>query len=238
MKKTLYAMLVGSTLLSAQDPTHFKNITFTPHGCGTPTTTTTTDITVTGAGGSPTQDGYTFTLSNGQTAPLVMKGNPVTFKNIVTDPESENLHSLSIQDSSTAQPVSATLLFSDASSGPATIAIDSLPLGTEPGCITVSVINPTVSQVEFGAASGQLPLERSIIRQAPFRQTFSSFAVPFLTAAALMAGDCNDGVGSRFVATFPLPQGQGNAIRLYLYKKLCSCALRPGTIVVPQTPTA
>jgi len=238
MKKILSMALATFSLLLAQNPLYISKVTFAPKGCSTAPVPATSDISATGAGGSPTAEGYTFTLSGpGITTPLTQIGKTVTFTNVGVLTGTQQL-TLTIQDSTASTAVSYQLFFGQSQSESVTFHIDSLPLEDQPGCITLSVTKPgggnPASFVSFGVSPLSGPRVVHPI-ESPFRQTFSSHAqAGQLVADILISNDCAVS-GTAWSVTFPFPQGQGNTVKKFIYKKYCSCTLSPDTIPVLTT---
>ncbi len=230
MKKFLLTLLAWSVSLAAQtgpQPLFISNITFNYPPPQLPGCTDTANISVTASGGQPATDGsYTYQLNG-----ITEVGTTVQF----SDVESGNFD-LVITDSSTNQVI-YPVLFEPFSAQSISVSVGSLPLGTSPGCITLTVIDPSASttSVQFSVSDGS-PVVQTLSK-APFTKTFSAFksSIP-LTALFFLNNDCNDNGLSTISITFPFfPQGMGNALKTYIFTKYCSCALISTTIPASQS---
>jgi len=134
--------------------------------------------------------------------------------------------------------VSSQVTFTASQAESVSMSIDSLPLGTGQGCISLTVTKSA------GQPDGVVSLfvesdevfsgiqTNEVDNDQPFTLTFSALPSPSLLAEMELGNDCER--GSTFKVVFPFPQGMGNALKVYIFNKYCSCALQKGTIpVVP-----
>jgi hypothetical protein len=231
MKKNLLALLAWSAFAAAQtgpQPLFISNVTFLPHECGDTTYT----LQVTASGGTPFADAsYTYQLSDfddqtGQSAEFqsVAIGRPATLTVIDSTGAKVPYTIVSVSTSS--------LQSSQAKS--ASMTIDSLPLGSGQGCMTLAVEDDNQPEEVVFSLTQAGGLNLLTVSQAPFKKIFSAFPSSSLEARISIEGDCEAGTNTLFIITFPFPQGFGNAMKTYLFNKYCSCALQSST--VPVTP--
>lgn len=225
-------LILWSLKLVAQtgpQPLFISSITFLPQGCGEATTT----IEVVASGGQPAADGsYTYSL---QGEPSITKPTAL-FQNVPIELGTEGNLGLLITDSAN-NSVSSQVVFTESQTESVSMAIGSLPLGTGQGCISLTVTKSA------GQPDGVVSLfvesdevfsgiqTNEVDNDEPFTLTFSASPSSSLKAVMELANDCGGG-GSFFSVTFPFPQGLGNAIKVYLFNKYCSCVLQKGTIPV------
>jgi len=225
MKIAFYALLlIWSAMMPAQNgPLYIKNITLTPLGCTTPTNQRgRVNISVTGAGGTLSANGYIFTLKQGANVIETRSGLSVRFDN-----KEANTYTLEIQDSVNKVAYSITIFPSN--SRELSFNVDSLPLGTGQGCITLSVAGPGGGTADFVINESTVTISK-----APFSQTFaSSVQNTPLNVFIRTPNDCGNVAGGARILGVPFPQGSGNGYNVYLYNKYCSCSLRPSTVIVP-----
>jgi hypothetical protein len=229
MKKHLLTLLSWSTFAIAQtgpQPLHFSSITFLPQGCGTGATF---NLKATASGGTPAADGtYTYQLEGqpSQVAQVAQFNDMIANSNELT---------LTVTDENN-KPVAYTVRANQSQSGAVSMTIDSLPLGEGPGCITLSITDPSFTtldtQVDFAITElGETPVIQTMSKE-PFKITFSAFSSQQLLAIVGARSDCGPIGSSEFNIQFPFPQGQGNALKIYLFNKYCSCALLDTTVPV------
>ncbi len=259
MKKLLLTLLAMPISIVAQttgpQPLFIQNITISPNGCFNATTNPhpASTISVTATGGTPDSKGqYTYNLAD--LSGDAVTGSPQTgvtanFIDVPTaineDPTSYNL---TVTDSSNSgAPVEYEVTFNQSATKSVSMTINSLPLGSGAGCITLLVINPAgnttnPNPVQFAIfPSTEDEPTPTTLTEVPFQQTFSAFPTPGsteLTAEVTIDGDCDNGDGvADFKIVFPFPQGLSNALKAYIFNKYCNCTLQSSTVKV-VTPTA
>ncbi len=235
MKQLFTLFTVWSLSLIAQtgpQPLFISNITFLPKGCGEATT----NIQVIASGGQPAADGsYTYSL---QGQPSITKPTAL-FQNVPITLGIESTLDLLITDSAN-NTVSSQVTFTESQTESVSMSIDSLPLGTGQGCISLTVTKSAGQPdglvslfIESDEVSSDIQTNE-VDNDQPFKLTFSALPSPSLKAVMELANDCKSGGSSFFSVTFPFPQGMGNALKVYIFNKYCSCVLQKGTIpVVP-----
>ncbi len=258
MKKLLLTLLVMPISLAAQvgpQPLFIQNITFSPNGCfdGEINPFSGSTISVTASGGTPNSSGqYTYTLTNLNGTPVAdfpsQTAVTANFVDVPTGKLGASInYNVTVTDSSNSgSPVEYEVTFNQSATKSVSMTINSLPLGSDAGCITLLVTNPAgdttgTGDVQFAIfPSTEDEPTPAIVTKEPFQQTFSAFPTPGnteLTAEVTVVGDCEDIVGgSDFKIVFPFPQGLSNALKAYVFNKYCSCTLQSSTVKV-VTPT-
>lgn len=199
--------MVLSVSLSAAQPLIISQITINPEGCVAGEST----LEVVASGGQPATGGlYTYDLNGEKQTALIGLFNNVKAgtNTIITVTDDAN------------ESVTYTLSSTASSSQGISFSIDSLPMGDNQGCITVSVAEPAGQPVVFTAF---IPEQRlAIVNESPFQRTFSaapSDVVPYAMQIAVQ-NDCTSGF-SFFQITFPFPEGSGTGN--YIRSKYCNC---------------
>ncbi len=244
MKKLIILLAIYSASMIAQvgpQPLYFSNITITPTpgSCDVAVGKATATISVTAAGGQPAADGSYIYIVNGNTNQAIV-AKTATF----TALENEAVSVIVVDAGQNTLFVfggTPVVMFKRSATTSVSMDVVSLPLGNNPGCFRLTVINPAgkaTGTVNFTAQSvtQNESLTETILEQTlqapPFTVTFPSLPAAFIIAEVAVADDCGSGGSSTFSFNFPFPQGFGNALNAYIFNKYCSCPLSSTAIVI------
>lgn len=237
MKQLIILLAIYSASMIAQvgpQPLYFSNITITPTpgSCDAAVGKASATISVTAAGGQPAADGSYIYIVNGninqtivaKTATFTALENTAVSV-IVVDAGQNTLFLFGAE----------TALFQRSATTSVSMDVVSLPLGNNPGCFRLTVINPAgkpTGTVVFRAETitvnkslTETVLEQ-IIHAPPFTVTFPSLPAAIIQAEIVVTDDCGPGGTSSFSFGFPFPQGFGNALKAFIFNKYCSSLTR------------